>query len=393
MKREKRFKIDCIIILKVVLLFILNSNICAGEETPIGKIIIEDPSDPKLVINAKINNKRTLLEWNTFLPYRIIFSKSAERVGLRTFQAENKKYYKTEPVFLDIGKAKESFIDFIVLDPPFTPTVEGFIGVFDFIGEVVEIDWENRNISLSTFSEKMKNDWITYNIDCSLGFLSILCKTPSGEKKRIGISTGDPIGIFIGGAAWADWQNENVGIGKTVETYFSAQNGFQAREVFLSNYLIDEKLRFNNIIISKNSDQYLLNNKVEILLGLQSLSCYRVIIDLMRMKMHFKKNEGEPATSYEYPYSMIGATFVPESMESNICKCFVLDESPAAKAGLKDGDVLVAIDGNNIDDWKTNQETRKTMKFSGKSGKEMILKIEREGEVMKKKVELVDLLR
>ncbi|MCU0721605.1 MAG: PDZ domain-containing protein [Pirellula sp.] len=61
----------------------------------------------------------------------------------------------------------------------------------------------------------------------------------------------------------------------------------------------------------------------------------------------------------------------------------VVPDSPAFKAGIKEDDVLIAIDGNEV---KSVEQLSKSVQAAGKDGKELVLKIQRDSKELEIKL-------
>ncbi len=105
------------------------------------------------------------------------------------------------------------------------------------------------------------------------------------------------------------------------------------------------------------------------LIGIEVLRRFRLILDYARQRVILEKNAQFEAP-YEHDMSGMGVTFAGAHFQVEV----VVDESPAAKAGLQAGDLLTHVDGQKVAHIGLD-ELRKAFKQAGNTHR---LQVQRE---------------
>ena len=89
----------------------------------------------------------------------------------------------------------------------------------------------------------------------------------------------------------------------------------------------------------------------------------------------------------------MAAVFLPETLEHDFLVAHVLPGGPAARAGVRDGDVLRAVDGEDFTDWRKRIRGGGTAgRFEGKAGTKLRITVRRGEKEMTLVVTLEDIL-
>src|SRR5690606_3358853 len=141
--------------------------------------------------------------------------------------------------------------------------------------------------------------------------------------------------------------------------------------------------RFRNVPTMVFDDEYNVTSYPYLggLIGNQILKRFNLIVNYQRREIHLKPNSlyREP---FEYSYSGMELYYV----DGNIVVGSIVEGSPAAVAGLEEGDIVVAIDNN------ANQNFTQYKKALTSARKRVRLIIRRDDELLDIPVKLMSLL-
>ena len=88
----------------------------------------------------------------------------------------------------------------------------------------------------------------------------------------------------------------------------------------------------------------------EATLGFAALKRLEVIIDGKRGIAYCRPR---PTPPLPYEHNRLGAVFAPHDLQSDDLVAHVVDGSPAYEAGIRDGDILLRVDGRDVTRWRS----------------------------------------
>ncbi len=260
--------------------------------------------------------------------------------------------------------------------------VEGILGYDIFSRFVVKIDYANQKLTLyepSAFKYEGKGEILpitleqnhphvkaivdgqyegTFVIDCGARS-SLALHTPFVEKHDLMAKTGKKVDVFAG-----------IGVGGKVMGKVTRVKSLQ-----IGKFKIPAPL---TSLASARAGAFA-SERIDGNIGGGILKRFTVIFDYANSRMILEPNAD---FGYEDNLDMAGLWLTKESDTTRID--FVIEDSPAGRAGLKEGDVVVKIDGQATKDLLL-RDMRETL-MSGE-GKKVSLTISSEGK--EKTVELV----
>ena len=86
-----------------------------------------------------------------------------------------------------------------------------------------------------------------------------------------------------------------------------------------------------------------------------------------------------PNSPVNLRYNRLGASFPPASLASDRLVRYALENSPAYRAGLRTGDVLLRVDNTDMTQWRINPSILKKEFWTADAGTEYELEIDRNG--------------
>jgi outer membrane lipoprotein-sorting protein len=260
--------------------------------------------------------------------------------------------------------------------------VEGILGYDIFSRFVVKIDYANQKLTLyepSAFKYEGKGEVLpitleqnhphvkaivdgqyegTFVIDCGARS-SLALHTPFVEKHDLMAKTGKKVDVFAG-----------VGVGGKVMGKVT-----RVRSLQIGSFKIPAPL---TSLASAQAGAFA-SERIDGNIGGGILKRFTVIFDYANSRMILEPNAD---FGYEDNLDMAGVWLTKENGTTRID--LVIEDSPAGRAGLKEGDVVVKIDGQSTKDLLL-RDMRETL-MSGE-GKKVSLTISSEGK--EKTVELV----
>lgn len=208
----------------------------------------------------------------------------------------------------------------------------------------------------------------------------------AGDKDRplpVSIDTGWSGGIQLSPELWKAWRAQNGDRVHTFVSFFSPASGFAVREQVFARRIQIGKATFSNVLVSEAPpDEASGSIPPAATLGLAAFANRELLIDGVSRRVHVA-----PADAAEVlpDYNRLGATFMPRAMTAKVAP-----GSPAAAAGVKDGDMLVAIDGLTPMDYAANLVTQSA--WEQPEGTVVELTLDRAGQRITRRVVLQNFL-
>ena len=213
-----------------------------------------------------------------------------------------------------------------------------------------------------------------------------------GQPAYIGIDSGSDDGITLFPEQWTRWRSAHPWQPVTLVAYFNPAAGIVVSEVSWAEDVDLFGLTLRGVAISRA-------NPVQIQLMPTGTVAILGLAALLRLDVIF---DGKSGVTYAHPlitqpkrykHNRLGAVFVPAGLEGNDLVAHVVEGSPAAMAGLKDGDILLKIDQLDVTSWQTTPGILPLSRFWEQApGTRLRLKLKRAGKVVVCNVELRTIL-
>jgi hypothetical protein len=373
MLEMKRLRITCHIFLLVICLPI---TVCAVDEG--------------LTVEAKINGREGRFAFDTGARTTLTLLKpTASKLLLKTTE---KGGTATATIKLEIGGEQYGnveatlvgFLPFQDIDGRIQD-IDGLIGWPALRGQVWQVQWDNMSLSRIPSVPKETLSWRALEIDNAVPVAAVFFQ--EGREGRIYLDTGYPGGIMLSESRWNKWVEEEPELPKTLTFGYSlAAGGIFVTELRWSGNFRLGPLTIPRVMVEKNVLRW---PKLEAVLGLEALKHFEIVFDLKENRIYMKER---PYSRVNFKYNRLGATFPPESLESTRLVGHVLMNSPAYKAGLRSGDILLKVDDIDMTQWRTNPTILKKDFWAASVGTRYKLHIERNGRKQIITVTLVDIL-
>jgi hypothetical protein len=325
-------------------------------------------SGDRLTLNAKINGESIRLAFDTGSPTPlVILSPKAQKLSLKTEERNGKKY-----AFFTIYIEGYEIVNaqaLVMESLPF-PDIDGVVGWPALLGNVWRVQWENMSLSLMSSIPKEILSWQSLKLDTQIPMAAAMLFENSGGL--LYLDTGHLGGIALSESRWNKWIQENSHIPRTLKSgYLPAAGGIFSTELTWVNSFKLGSLEIPCAIIEKNVFKW---PKLEAVLGIEALKHFDIVFDLINDRIYLK---GRPYSLENFRYNRLGATFLPSSLESDRLVGYVLKNTPAYKAGLRSGDILMKVDNIDMTRWRSDPEIWKREFWEAKPGTKYIIEVER----------------
>lgn len=219
-------------------------------------------------------------------------------------------------------------------------------------------------------------------IDSQVGVLDIAIPTET-ESVFITIDTGSDGYLALPKAYWEQWRTNHPDSWTTIGAAFSpAAGGFYASRIAFADYLSIGSLEFKAVFIKENKFNLLLNGRprqdVSVNLGIKAMEYYEIWIDGPGGHVYFKPVE-EITRPEVIKINRAQATYLPESLEHEFMYAHVLENGVAYRAGLRQGDKILRVNGRDALNWRTDRSVRPGRVLVQAPGTVVNLLIERDG--------------
>jgi hypothetical protein len=350
---------------------------------PLFSPILALASDERLTLNAKINGETIRLAFDTGAPAPlIILSPTAKKLSLKTEERNGEKF-----AFFTIYIEGHEIVNAqaLVMDSLPFPDIDGLVGWPALLGNIWRVRWENMSLSLMPSIPEEIFSWQPLKLDTQGPLAAALLFENSDGL--VFLDTGHPGGIALSESRWNKWVQENSHLPRTLKSgYLPAAGGIFFTELSWANSFKLGPLEFPCVVIEKNVIKW---PKLEAVLGIEALKHFEIVFDRISNRIYLKKR---PYSSEKFPHNRLGATFLPSSLESDSLVGYVLKNSPAYKAGLRSGDILLKIDDTDMTHWKTDPTIWKREFWEAKPGTKYIIEVERNTRKHKFTVTLEEIL-
>jgi PDZ domain/Aspartyl protease len=342
----------------------------------------------RIPVEVTIDTKPARFALDTGASHTILFKPGAERLGLKFVErTDNRPGERREPRAVTADFHQLRFLDQLVaetklpvVDLPggFDSNLDGVIGWLPLRDNVITFDAEARKLSIGVaLSPEVKN-WQSFPLrrDTTLRFE---VRTANGAG-AVEVDTGSFAGVQLVEPLWKQWRSAHPQAPSTLVAYSTPQAGFLVKEEAWAPEVSVGDLKLFNIPVSQASKGEAAGvPDFTAQLGLYGLSRMRLVVD-GKNGLAYVKAAGPETRPAPYPHNRLGAVFVPRDLAGGPLVAQVVKDSPADRAGIRDGDVLTKVDDLDVTQWRTDPRVMPLSRFFERpSGTALKLTIERAG--------------
>jgi hypothetical protein len=321
-------------------------------------------SADRIFLEGKLNGQPLRLAFDTGAGELVIFRAYAESRGLKISPPPAETVPKpgevlisrTEPVTFELfGRANPDTRLGVVDHPASIPTdIDGLVGWPNVRENIWFISGSDLKMRLLTAVPAETAGWIRLPQVPGRTLLSLeLPRQSAGHPEYLGIDTGANSGVRLSPAAWAEWRTAHSEQSGTLDAYYMPGAGLVINEEIWA-----EEIDLGGVILRgvpvgrmNRADVDLQPPGTLAVLGLAAAMRLDMILDGRTGSAYLHSLNSAPR---RYTHNRLGAVFVPADLErSNALVAHVSPGSPAALAGVRDGDVLLMIDRLDVTPWRS----------------------------------------
>ena len=348
-------------------------------------------ADERIFMDVQINGKPVRFALDSGAEASAIFDSAAKRIGLRIStpppNEEPRKDGKvragvSEPCWLMIDDATIKTRLLVAFLPPWAPLdADGFIAWSGIKDTILHIPAGKRKALPLKALPKDMAQWTKWNLKKGSRLLAIDLPGEGDALGDIYIDTGSGYGVELSSERWKEWRARNPDQPTSI-TAGTTLYGLSVSEESWAPKLAIGSFEIQNVPVCQAvTERSLIAKDHEATLCLAALDSFDAIIDGQNSCIYLKPCA---ARSVPYQYNRIGAVFVPKDKDSDPLVAHVAKNTPAYKAGVRDGDVLLAIDDLDVTKWKTDPKVLPLSRFwEQPAGTKLTLTLEQNGKKAK----------
>lgn len=196
---------------------------------------------------------------------------------------------------------------------------------------------------------------------------------------RVNLDTGSPTGIELPPEKWRAWKQAHPDAQMTIQAHGMVGQGIRAVEQSWADEFTVGDIVIKGVPIQEAAVAYLDNASPDedlIVLGLAALKRLELIVDGPN---HRAFARATPLPPSRFRHNHLGVAFILNAQRQVVA--YVAPRSPASRAGLVTGDLLLQVDGMRVEAW-TSAHGRGALEKITRSapGEKFTLRLKRGGE-------------
>ncbi len=238
----------------------------------------------------------------------------------------------------------------VVDDPSYISLdFDGLVGWWGMRGNTMNIDAASHKI---IFLEKVPEgvaQWSRFGIMTNSDTLKLEFSLGGTTNGILYVDTGADMGIALSHQMWQTWKAAHPHQPMTLNSYYTLAEGLVATEEAWADRFRFGSLELTDVPITEEMEiAQPTNGYFQGTLGMAALKRLDCIIDGEHGLAYLRPKNARPSAYY---HNRLGAMFLPGARQGDKLVARVMAGSPAEEAGVRDGDVLLYVDGLKVTGW------------------------------------------
>jgi hypothetical protein len=298
--------------------------------------------------------------------------------------SSNAVLWLTEKCRLSMGGSQVEWRFVVAAEPSYLRwDCDGAIGWAQLQGNLMQIDAPANKLRFLRRLPAKARRWVQVGIvtNSDVLVLSVPCGTASTNATLV-LDTGDASGVNVPLQRWKTWKAAHPHQPMTLRTFGTFDGDIVVEEEMWADQFSLGPLTLAGLPVSEDLTRFgaSFGPQNEAVVGLAALRRLDLIVDWPHGVAYVEPKRTTPPA---YRQNRLGASFVPPTPQSDELVASVVDGSPAQEAGVRNGDVLLSINGVDFTRWRERRLTGGGGPFEAAPGTKVTLTLKRDGKVFK----------
>jgi hypothetical protein len=303
--------------------------------------------------SVKVNGRPVRMLFDSNADGITLTSDAVKRLGLKVVGPPTNGllgYTAVYPVDLE-GSRFQTYFAILNLPEYAESDFDAILGWWTVHSSILKIDGGSRRITFLSHVPREAKESTRFLVMTNSGVLDLEVPHSDGTKGIITVDTGAWFGIGLSPRLWRQWKEAHPSSSVTLRTCLGVNGGVAVdEEAFADRFDIGSlgvtdvpvlELDTNGITTPYRDNQ-------DGVLGLAALSRLDFVFDGTQNVAYLRAKTSRPAP---YCYNRLGAVFVPTPEQVRQAVAWVTVGSPAYKAGIRNRDILLQVDGIHATTW------------------------------------------
>jgi hypothetical protein len=354
-------------------------------------------AEERIWLDAKVNGTPAKIFLDTGAGAFYLFRSGAERLGFELPDAGKTPWrmYWGDRCTLECPGFKGRLRPVITEQPAYLPVgdIDGFVGWRTIHDNVVRFDAAADRVEFLKDVPAEAKTWT--KLSARMKGSGILALEIPKEKSLIIIDTGSMMGIGLPLKKWSEWKIAHPDRGVTLAAASMPSAGIFVREQAWARGIAVGELLVTDVSIEEADpwSKSIGRERLAATFGLGALKRVDLVVDGKNGVAYItpKKTPDGPPN-----HNRLGAVFIPRAESGDALIAVVLDKTPASEAGIRNGDILLKVDGRDMTHWRETIGAlaggRMANFWERPAGMRLQLTLQRGGETIETQATLRDLL-
>jgi hypothetical protein len=249
-----------------------------------------------------------------------------------------------------------------------------------------KIDAISKKVSLL---KKVKaNSGRVFDIDPADKYLVINVGVPETKSLKVHLDTSSALGVKLAPAGWRTWRETHINQPSTPFAIISSNGRPIIYDLCWASEIVVGGLRLTEVPVCEVPSNLL--PREDAVLGRAALRRIKIEVDGKQNKAHLSLRTGRVP---QFIHNRLGALFVPDVKEARVLRAHVAAPSPASRADIRDNDILLQLNGVDVNSLPVKPGVLPLTEFWEQSpGTELRLTLKRGDDIIDRKAVLEQIL-